>query len=182
LNILNGLSTLVIAIATVVATIATRRLANLELTRNVDSNGIYAWVTPDSFVISNGHQTAGGRWLRLNLRSVSDMPAYEVCVEVLLEKEFPEFPGLKKNQIVYTHQFPVLFENGQVMSPIQIEIDQITNSDLQAFLRKSNLEESNKSLYEQLATNMRAQITFRDINGVKWQRSTSGKLKRMKVS
>jgi hypothetical protein len=178
MELINALSTLVIAIATIVATRATWTMAGIERNRDIASNGIFAWVTPDQFYIHNGTTGAGSRWLTLNAKSVSSLPVYDVNIEVLLDREVKSFSSLTKGEVVYSQRFPVLFEKEKEMTPHSIKIEEIRNSELKNFLSTPNNEMKYKEVYEDLAVNMRARITFKDINGNCWLRNEKGKLKK----
>jgi hypothetical protein len=179
MDLINALSTLVIALATLVATKATWTMAGVERNREIASNGIYAWVTPDQFYIHNGVTGAGGRWLSLNARSISSMPAYDVNIDVLLDREITSFPSLAKGEVVYSAKFPVLFEREKEMTPHSIDVKKISNSELREFLSTPNNEMNFKEVYEELAIKMRARITFKDVNGNSWIRNEKGKLKKI---
>ena len=179
MDLINSLSTLVIALATLVATKATWTMAGIESNREIASNGIYAWVTPDHFYIHNGVTGAGNRWLNLNARSVSSMPAYDVNIEVLLDRKVESFPSLSKGEVVYSEKFPVLFEREKEMTPQSIRVEKIQNIELKNFLSNPNNEMQFKEIYDDLAINMRARITFKDANGNIWIRNEKGKLKRI---
>jgi hypothetical protein len=176
---INALSTLVIALATLVATKATWTMAGIERNREIASNGIYAWVTPDQFYIHNGFTGAGGRWLSLNAKSISSMPAYDVNIDVLVDREISSFPSLTKGEVVYSEKFPVLFEREKEMTPHSIDVIKINNSELREFLSTPNNEMNYKEIYDELAINMRARITFKDVNGNDWIRNEKGKLKKI---
>ena len=176
---LNAVSTSVIALATLVTTWSAWHVASIERNREQASNGVYVWVTPDHFFMTNGIESAGHRWLRLNARSTSSMPAYDVKVKVILDATTPEFPSLEKGAVVYAKCFPVLFENGADMAPLKIEADEVLNSELRNFLSASEESYNFKETYDFLATHMRTLITFRDSSGITWKRNLNGKLKRV---
>lgn len=179
MNQLNAFSTAVIALATLVATWSTWKLAGIERNREQASNGLYVWVTPDHFFYSDGEQSAGHRWLQLNARSTSSMPAFDVNVQVILDATSEEFPKIQRGEVVYSKKFPVLFEHGNQMSPINLEADGILNSDLRKFLSTPGDNYAFREKYEFLATHMRTEITFRDSHGINWKRKMNGKLKRV---
>jgi hypothetical protein len=176
---INALSTSVIAIATLVATWSTWKLLGIERNREQASNGLYVWVTPDHFFMTNGVDSAGDRWLQLNARSTSNMPAFDVKVEVLLDQSSPEFPNLPKGEVLYNKYFPVLFENGKQMTPVRIDASEVLNIELREFLDRSKDNFNYREVYEFLAIHMRTKITFRDSNGISWERNINGKLKRV---
>jgi len=179
LDQLNAISTAVIALATLIATWSTWKIAGIERNREQASNGVYVWVTPDHFFMTNGVESAGHRLLRLNARSTSSMPAYDVKVEVILDEATSDFPSIQKGSVVYAKYFPVMFENGTDMLPISIEADDVLDSELRKFLSSSGENYKFKETYEFLATHMRTRITFRDSNGITWKRNIKGKLKRV---
>jgi hypothetical protein len=176
---LNAVSTAVIALATLVATWSTWKLVGIERNREQASNGVYMWVTPDHFFILNGELSAGHRWLQLNARSTSNMPAFDVNVAVILDATSDDFPKIQKGEIVYSKTFPVLFEHGNQMNPVSLEADGILNPELRKFLSTPGENYDFKEKYEFLATHMRTEITFRDSHGVNWKRNMNGKLKRV---
>ncbi len=179
MDLINAFSTLVIALATLVATKSTWTMTGIERNREIASNGIYAWVTPDQFYIHNGDRGAGSRWLNLNAKSISSMPAYDVNIDVLLDREITSFPSLSKGDVVYSQKFPVLFEREKEMTPHSIDVKKISNPELRQFLSTPNNEMNFKEIYEELAINMRARITFKDVNGNDWIRNEKGKLKKI---
>ena len=176
---LNAFSTAVIALATIVATWSTWRLLGIERNKEQASNGVYVWVTPDHFFMTHGELSAGHRWLQLNGRSTSSMPAFDVNVQVILDATSENFPKIEKGEVVYSKNFPVLFEHGNQMTPINLETDGVMNSDLRNFLSTPGGNYQFKETYEFLATHMRTEITFRDTHGINWKRKMNGKLKRV---
>ena len=176
---LNALSTAVIALATVVATWSTWKLAGIERNRELASNGVYVWVTPDHFYMSNGVEGLGNRWLKLNARSTANLPAYDVNIEIILDEVTSQFSSIQKGTVIYKKNFPVLFEHGNEMTPINIDSKEILNSDLRDFLGSPEETYQFKETYEFLATHMRTQISFRDTSGTVWKRNVKGKLKRI---
>lgn len=177
MEILNAFSTAIIAVATVVTTWTTWRLASIERNREIASNGIFAWVTPDHFFVMIDEESYGNRSLKLNARSSSNLPAYEVKIEVLLDKQLPEFQTLAKGTVFYSKHIPVLFENSNEMTPEFIEPAEITNLELREFLSSNNHDEKFGKVYAKLAIHTRTRISFRDVNGVAWTRDINGKLK-----
>jgi|GEM_PF-5904899 hypothetical protein len=175
----NALSTVAIALATLVATKTTWNMANIEKNRENASNGVHVWVTPDHFFfMADGSDAITHRGLILNAQGSSSMPIFDAKVDLIADSAISGLVGISKGETVYTHIFPVLFDHEKNTGRHSIEIEKVRNKTLRNFLENPNNYENNKELCDDVATHLRVRLTFQDVHGNVWERNEKGKLKR----